>query len=453
MTNFLKVAAIYFLLNTNSFAAIFKDPLRSEKFLPQSNIENCQIQDGQESLDLIGAVDIALCNNSDTQIAWFNAKASAGSFGKARSQYLPSVKLTVTDQKIKTNNSQNDSYSQLTPTFSLNYLLFDFGGREANVESAKQQMLAAGFNYNLVMQSVVFQVVRNYANVLIANESLNAAKKAVDVAKEILEATQVKMQIGVATSADEAQAQTAYSQSLLDLEAAKNNLEISRGNFAMILHLSPTTKIELKEIDFEQLNKPFEGDIAQLIDQALKQRPDVALAQAKETQAKFDLVQAKEANYPSISLIGSSSKNIYNNSTISNSYTNSVGLQLTMPLFSGFGDYYQVITQRHSYKAAQSQLSKAQDVAKLDVWTAYNNYQTARTSYKAALDLLKSAQMSESLTLGRYKVGKGSLIDALNAQSKSASARFSEVQAKNNLLVTKFDLDRALGIIGSVESN
>lgn len=441
---------IFNFFAAKSFASIISDPLNSEGAMPASRPEKCEVNSDSEILDLAASINIALCNNTDTQIAWFNAKSDAALLGRSRSEYLPIIKAGATQQAINTvnNNTIADKhYNAFNPNVSLSYLLFDFGGREARIETAKQQMLAAGYNYNSTMQSILFQVVKNYANVLVAEESLKSAKKAEKASKEILEAAKIKLEIGTATPADKAQSETAYSQSQLDSQNAENNLQIARGNFAVLLHISPDKKITLKEINFDELCKPLTQNIHELIINAAQNRPDLAAIKASEKQAEAELAQAKRANYPSISAIGSASKTIYGESNIRSREDSSIGLQLSVPIFTGFDNHYQIQAAQNSYRSAKAGRMKAEDNAALDVWTSYNNYQTARISYITAQSLLKSALMSEELTLGRYKVGKGSLIDALNAQAQSASARFTQVQSKNNLLITKFDLDRALGLI------
>lgn len=443
-------------ITDSALASIWNDPLGSESKMPATRPAKCDIDSDAKTIDLISAINIALCNNPETQIAWFNAKSSAALLGSSRSEYLPNINILASEQKVKSINNVNPNisggYNVFSPNISLNYLLFDFGGREARIEATKQQMLAAGYNYNTNMQNTLFAVVRNYANVLITEESLKSAQQAEKASKEILEAAKIKLEVGTATPADKAQSETAYSQSQLDTQNAENNLQIARGNFATLLHISPFKTISLKGINFDELSKPLSQNISDLINEAIEQRPDLAAAIANEKQAKAEWNKAKRANYPTISAIGSASKTIYGESNIRSRQDSSIGVQISVPFFTGFKNHYQTLAAENAYLASKAQKTQIEDNAALDVWTSYNNYQTSRVSYETAKSLLKSAQMSEELTVGRYKVGKGSLIDALNAQAQSASARFTQVQAKNNLLVTKFDLDRALGLITTPQS-
>jgi len=93
----------------------------------------------------------------------------------------------------------------------------------------------------------------------------------------------------------------------------------------------------------------------------------------------------------------------------------------------------------------KADIRNAQDMVMLDVWTTYHNFTTSQQVYETAKILLRSAQESEELALGRYKVGKGTLNDTLDAQASLASARSQWVQARYNVLLSRFDLLRAIG--------
>src|SRR6185437_5723303 len=106
-------------------------------------------------LTLVEIVDIGLRNNPGTRLAWANAQAAAATYGSSRGERLPTVDGNVTATRLKTVASQGRTaveQSVLTPSASLSYLLFDFGGRSGRVESSRQQLLAAGFTHNASIQ-------------------------------------------------------------------------------------------------------------------------------------------------------------------------------------------------------------------------------------------------------------------------------------------------------------
>ena len=87
-------------------------------------------------LTLAEVVDLGLRNNPLTRVSWANARAAAGAYGSERGAYFPTIDGDVTGTRLKTVASQGRSavsQSVLSPSLSLTYLLFDFGGRSGKV--------------------------------------------------------------------------------------------------------------------------------------------------------------------------------------------------------------------------------------------------------------------------------------------------------------------------------
>src|SRR5213080_1408066 len=109
-------------------------------------------------LTLAQAIDIALANNPDTRIAWLEARAAEAGVGSARSTYFPEVDVLASATRLRSSAAGARATTIIAPSLALTYLLFDFGGREAQVEQARQTLVAANFANNAAMQDVVLRV-------------------------------------------------------------------------------------------------------------------------------------------------------------------------------------------------------------------------------------------------------------------------------------------------------
>ena len=93
-------------------------------------------------------VDVALRQSPSTRAAWQTARAAAASYGAARGAYYPSVAAFggggYGDSPGTTALVGGFGYVGAT----LDYLLLDFGGRDASVEMARQALFAAGWGAN-----------------------------------------------------------------------------------------------------------------------------------------------------------------------------------------------------------------------------------------------------------------------------------------------------------------
>jgi len=66
-------------------------------------------------------------------------------------------------------------------------------------------------------------------------------------------------------------------------------------------------------------------------------------------------------------------------------------------------------------------------------------------TYSQSADLLDSAQAAEKLARGRYRGGLGTVLDVLNAQAESASARLTQLQSRYQLDTSRSELARSVG--------
>src|SRR4051794_15997431 len=175
-------------------------------------------------LPLAQAIDIALANNPDTRTAWLQARAAEFAVGSARSAYFPEVDVLASATRSRGAAEHSAGTTAIAPSLAINYLLFDFGGREAQVEQARQTLAAANFDNNAVMQDVVLRVQQQYYALLDAKALLDAQQSTLKERHANLDAAEARHNAGVATVADVLQARTALSQAELINETIEGNL-------------------------------------------------------------------------------------------------------------------------------------------------------------------------------------------------------------------------------------
>ena len=115
----------------------------------------------KKSYNLGGLIDLALNNNPSTRAAWSQAKAASASVGEARSLYYPWVKASFTggyDYNYLPLVTGPNVYNrtQATVFFSLEYILLDFGRRDADVARTIATFNALGLTYQRKLQEIIF---------------------------------------------------------------------------------------------------------------------------------------------------------------------------------------------------------------------------------------------------------------------------------------------------------
>jgi TolC family type I secretion outer membrane protein len=439
--------ALSVFANSKAAAAETSDPFGTGSMLPPrpalkikgSAGDPCAEQPLDHALNLQEIVNLALCNNPQTRVAWANSLVQAAQVGVSKAGYLPSVSLNAADNRT---SGTNPGVDQRSAGVTLSYLLYDFGSRSASLENASQLLAAANATQDSTVQSVFLSAVQDYYQVQATSAALDSALESERAARESFDAAEARYKAGSATPADKLQAQTAYSQATLNRITADGNLKNAQGTLANMIGLDANRGVPLAPANTVAVPENFERDIGTLIEQARKRRPDLQAAEAEVKAAQAGADEARAAGRPTISLTASSNR--YNYSGI-DGHGSTVGINLSVPIFSGYSTTYRVRSAEAQLEARNAQLEQVHLRVALDVWTAYQNLTTATQSLRTTAVLLDSAQQSEKVALGRYKAGVGSILDLLNAQSALAGARLQRIQSTFNWNISRATLAQAMG--------
>ncbi|MBL0319933.1 MAG: TolC family protein [Alphaproteobacteria bacterium] len=413
-----------------------------------------QTIDPAKSYTLNDIIALALCHNPKTQHSWERFLASQARLGSARGAYLPTIEgeLNYGNNRGSATGSTTSTKPKetLTDALTLDYLLFDFGQREASVQRTKQTLLAANYTHNTTLQSVIFDTLKSYYDFYGATAELDAAKESEESSKVSFDAASFREQIGAAPMVEKLKAETAYSQAKLTRIQAENTLAKSKGALLTNIGFDSNQTIQLAD---PAMNEPTpetsKHSIDEMITHAKTAHPSLLAAQANVDKSKSDLALARRGLLPSISLNSSIGESHgLSNATFDHS-TSTIGIQMSIPLFSGFSKIYDINAARHDLAAAKAQQQQTAQSISQDIWNAYQDLDTINQNLVTTSDLLTSATEAEKVALARYKSGAGSLIDLLDAQAQLASARQQRVASTYNWYVSKANLLRAMGSLDS----
>ncbi|MBK9160178.1 MAG: TolC family protein [Nitrosomonadales bacterium] len=477
------IPALLFLWSGSALSAETSDPLDTEEALPLRPAlrlggaigDPCAEALPDHALNLSDVVNLALCGNPQTREVWASARVQAAQLGVSKGSYLPSLSLSASG------NRDSPGTSQRSFGLTLSYLLYDFGSRAAALESSRQLLAAASASQDGTVQAVFLAAVQAFYQAQATQAALDAARSAEQAAQQSFAAAEARYVAGSATPADKLQARTAWSQATLNRITAEGNLKKAGGALANTIGLDANRSVTLayplpnplpvipspqsspasgrgsereKQLSIlagEGANDVspsgetlinFERDVDALIEAARRQRPDLIAAEAQVKAAEAGAEAARAAGKPSLSLSASTNRN---NSAGLTSRGSSVGINVSVPLFSGYAPTYRIRAAEAQVEARQAQLERVRLQVALDVWNAYQSLVTATQSLRTTADLLDSAEQSERVARGRYQAGVGNMLDVLNAQSALASARQQRVQSLLDWNVSRATLAQAMG--------
>ncbi len=430
---------------------------------------------GQKTLTLDQSVKIALQRNSTLQKSINNLKSSESNYKAAIGNLLPSISAQgsygwnrsiqpgtsgrtynlqgVTINLPATPSSTTDTYNY-SAGVDASWTLFDGLSNFALLSESKKQLESARLQLENLKQNTVFQTVNLYYAVVNNQQLLKVKEDNVKWNKENLETIVEKNKIGAATLADVYAQQVQEGNAELDLIQTKNNYETSKSNLLYFLGLdvlgSYTFADSLTPTEENVLSSDLSAEFNNLNDlvaKALMNRADYKSALLDYEGAENGVSFAQGGYYPR--LINSYGYNMYANQldNLSKSRTYSIGLTLSIPIFSGFSIDNQVQAAEVNAMNKKVDLDDLKRTIKQNLQQTYLNIQAVEKSLEVSKRNVVSAKENQKITEEKYTLGSGTLLDVLVANSNYTNAQTSLINAEFQYIVLNQQLKYYLGAL------
>jgi len=261
-----------------------------------------------QTLSLREAEQIAIQNHPQIQAAANLAAAAQAQVTQARSAYYPTVYGSLTgvdaehNSRIAAGGLNNPIiYERYSNGLTVSQLLTDFGRTHELVKSSDQRAQAQQENVVTTRAGVILQVDGAFYAVLRAQAVLTVADQTVQsrqlVSDQITELAKNKIKSGLDVSF--ANVDLAQSQ-LLQIQA-RDDLQSSYAQLSEALAYSDQRTFHLAD---ESLPPPPSADVAPLIQQALRDRPEMIGQRLDVQSAQSYATAERDLRFPTISALG-----------------------------------------------------------------------------------------------------------------------------------------------------
>ncbi len=454
------------LCSSGVFANSFDDPLGvNDQLPPQPGVQAAQLSDfaaiptpqairnrpvdTRHEYTLAELTALALSNNPQTHSAWASLRAQAANVGISEAAWLPKLTLNANAQQAQSTTSAGYSIPTqrtFSPNLSLSWLLYDFGQREAGIAAAKAGLVAARFSNDQALQTVLENVATTYYQSLADRVLIEVDQQSVKTAQNALDAAQARYRAGQATVSDLYQARAALAQAQGTLATAEQTQLQNEGALASAVGLPVDTQLRLAPLQ-TQIKPELEANVKSLLQRAIAQNPNLQNAQAQVAQARATLDQTERAGLPSISL--GANQGLRFQQGLGRTETNSLGITLSVPLFTGFNQHYQTAQARAKLAEAEANRDTTYQSTELAVWQGYYAFRGAVVAIPSARAQVENANEALKAVQAQYKVGYATIQELLTAQSTRATAEVTLAQNALNAYTALAKLGAAIGQLGT----
>ncbi|MGD9888183.1 MAG: TolC family protein [Halothiobacillaceae bacterium] len=412
-------------------------------------------------------IDLAQRNHPATRVAWQQARQAALAVGAVEATFLPMLSASVIagrqelatplpevlGQSLRLDSTEKGS----TQILALQWLLFDFGQREALAAAAKHVALAANTLFNGSHQKLIFEVAQAYYMYAATIERHQFARTALDNAVAIQAAVDARRSQGLATTVETAQARQAVAQAKLRMVQTEGQERDAYQVLLASVGVQIPLKLDASEVAARTLPAPSSAPLDATIEQALAKRPDVAASYANLLAGKAAIDAAKADFFPKIYAAGnlawgSGRFDAAGLPTIGQQGSGSgVLLGVTLPLFDGGLREARLKGAKSRAAMAEDEFLRVQTAALTEIIIARNALRTALESHRAATELVSAATITYDAALDAYRNGVGTVDVAMAANTALIAAREAMMDAHSASLIGAVRLAFMLGALTSRE--
>ena len=363
------------------------------------------------SLGLQDVYKMALQHDALLAQAESQYQADMQGLDTARASLLPQIQADgsyfITDGSV---DSADVTSRDLSITLNQSLYKHEYWAR---YEQSKYLVEAADATLKNAQQDLILRVTQAYFDVLLAQETVRLAKSKEAADFTQYETAQASAELGLSSRVDVLQAKSSYDLSKSETINAENGLDVTLEALSKLTG-KPVSQFEsgmLKQL-LPHVKLPRDERATSL----LEKRAETENLLVKQAQSQLSIaaeeIEVQRGGYwPTVALQAKYSDTAYSdyNSSYSSSYNDnnktSVGVTLSVPLYSGGSTDSQVAAAKYETIASQQALRDAQETARLNVRTQKRNLERGQKLVAALREAVKSNDAFLESAEEGYKVG------------------------------------------------
>ena len=413
----------------------------------------------RDTLSLQAAVQQAVENNYSIQVARTNEQISDNSLNIGNAGLLPSVSLSSSgslqqqdtrqefEQPLGEQTINGAQSSNLDASVNLQYTLFDGLGNTYNYRQLKTEKNLTEAQARQTIEQTLLRVVQQYYQVARLRAEAEIAKEAVTLSQQRLSRVETGVQFGNKSRVDLTNAQVDLDTDSTTLIEAKTQYRNARRTLNVLLGQAPNAPVTVEEqVSFQQ-----DLERQALLEQAQERNSSLQAADYEVKNARLQKKIANASYFPEVNLTSSYT---YSQSASDAGFLNEQrssgirsGLELNMPLFSGFqndirAENAELRLQNQKNRKAETELNVRRDLT-----NAYATYEQNLRALRLEKRSVDNARLNLRRTRESYQVGQATATQLREAQVNFTRAKTRLTNARYDAKLAEVELYQLAGLL------
>lgn len=381
-----------------------------------------------ETINLRDALAQAYETNPQIQKSIAELEAKNNDITRAYGGFLPSANASLEygRQRNAIGGSEFDYSNSNTQNLQIVQPLFQGGATVAAVDKADYEIIAARFNLQFVEQSVLLSAVNAFTSYITTQALLDLANNNYKLLERQLELTDARFELGELTKTDVAQAQARLSAVDAERISANTNLIAAEAEYIQVIGRKP------RDLKFPNELPPIPSSLEKAIELGKKFNPELQATVFAQKAAEEDVDVSIAQILPSADLVGTARRDKNSGFLNGNFDTDSLIVQLSIPIFQGGGEYADIRQAKRNAQAQEFAITDTQRQTISRIRSSWEEANSAKAAIVANEAAVKAAEIAFEGMTEEQKFGLRNVIDVLDSEQ-------SLFDSKNNLLLAKRD--------------
>ena len=398
----------------------------------------------QEKLSLKDCINRAIEKNISIKNSSLDLLNSTENKKTAIGNLVPSFNIngnhswnTGLTQNITTGILENQTTENSSMNMSVAVDVFNGLANIRRLHRANLDLLAKKYQLEDMKEDISLLVANSYLQILFNKEQLDVQKSQLKISQVELRNAKEKFNNGVIPEGNLFEIEANLALSEQNVIMAENGYQLSKLSLSQLLMFGDSDNFDIADDNYEIpqtdiLNK----DAKEILEEAMKNRNDIKLAETNLEIAIKDQQISKSALLPSASAYYS-----YNSRVIMDAPTSlksqfdlnageSIGLQLNIPIINGWSSRAGIKKSKLNVLRSKNLLDQTKMDLENTIYQALNDAKGSKKSYEAAKKSEISRKTAYEYAKERFENGALNTINYFQAQQLFETAQSELIKAK-----------------------
>lgn len=331
------------------------------------------------------------------------------------------------------------------------------------LQRSDKEIAQAEIDFRAAQQDLMARVAQRYFDVLAAQDTVEAAEATLEAVSRQLEQADKRFEVGLIAITDVQEARAARDQASASVIAAKRALATAREYLREITG-EPFDDLAQPSQDMP-LRTPDPATEERWVSGALEQNLRLLSARLATDIAKDDIRTARTGHYPTLDLVAQRTFSEDEGTQVSTrgglistvtpadleSTNDVIGLQLSIPIYSGGGTSSQVRQRVYLHRAARERLERTAREVEREARDSYLGVLSEISRVQALRQSLESSQTALQATEAGFEVGTRTTVDVLDSRRRLFEAQTNYARSRYDYVINVIRLKQAAGTLSDAD--